>query len=107
MLVRGGSRVTRAAQLMWGQFVKPGDFVVDATCGNGGDTLWLSRAVGPTGRVLALDVQVCCHCFWSNFLREVVKVLRSAGVIPPLSFLGGSRDCSPVILREMSAPSSV
>ncbi|RQW77301.1 MAG: methyltransferase domain-containing protein [Geobacter sp.] len=37
--------------------VQPGDRVVDATCGNGRDTLLLARLVGPTGRVWALDVQ--------------------------------------------------
>jgi hypothetical protein len=57
-MVKGGSRVTRAAHLLWAQFVKPGDFVVDGTCGNGADCLWLSRAVGPTGRLLAFDIQV-------------------------------------------------
>jgi ubiquinone/menaquinone biosynthesis C-methylase UbiE len=37
--------------------VKPGDTVVDATCGNGRDTLLLARLVGPTGWVWAFDVQ--------------------------------------------------
>ena len=57
-LLKGGARMTRGAQLCWAQFVQPGDTVVDATCGNGGDTLWLARAVGPSGRVLAFDIQV-------------------------------------------------
>ena len=34
-----------------------GGFAVDATCGNGHDTEFLCRAVGPEGRVLALDIQ--------------------------------------------------
>ncbi|MFC4304912.1 tRNA (mnm(5)s(2)U34)-methyltransferase [Cohnella boryungensis] len=34
-----------------------GDHVVDATAGNGSDTLFLARAVGPGGRVYAFDVQ--------------------------------------------------
>ncbi|TVX98270.1 tRNA (mnm(5)s(2)U34)-methyltransferase [Cohnella terricola] len=34
-----------------------GDIVVDATAGNGSDTLFLSRAVGPQGLVYAFDVQ--------------------------------------------------
>jgi len=34
-----------------------GDIVVDATAGNGSDTLFLARAVGPKGRVFAFDVQ--------------------------------------------------
>lgn len=37
--------------------VKAGDTVVDATCGNGNDTLLLSRLVGPTGKIWAFDLQ--------------------------------------------------
>ncbi len=37
--------------------VSPGDFVVDATCGNGKDTVFLARLVGDQGRVLAVDIQ--------------------------------------------------
>ncbi|WEG13846.1 class I SAM-dependent methyltransferase [Pullulanibacillus sp. KACC 23026] len=34
-----------------------GGLVVDATAGNGHDTLWLAELVGPTGRVVAFDIQ--------------------------------------------------
>jgi SAM-dependent methyltransferase len=37
--------------------VKPGDRVVDATCGNGNDTLFLARLVGEHGCVWAFDIQ--------------------------------------------------
>jgi len=37
--------------------VTPGSLVVDATAGNGNDTLFLARLVGPTGLVLAFDIQ--------------------------------------------------
>ena len=37
--------------------VRPGDTVVDATMGNGQDTLFLCGLVGETGRVFAFDVQ--------------------------------------------------
>ena len=37
--------------------VKPGDLCIDATMGNGHDTLLLSQLTGPTGRVLAFDIQ--------------------------------------------------
>jgi hypothetical protein len=37
--------------------VRAGDVVVDATCGNGFDTLFLARLVGERGRVWAFDVQ--------------------------------------------------
>lgn len=35
----------------------PGARAVDATMGNGGDTLWLCQRVGPGGHVYAFDVQ--------------------------------------------------
>lgn len=34
-----------------------GDVAIDATAGNGHDTLFLAKAVGPQGEVLAFDVQ--------------------------------------------------
>lgn len=37
--------------------VGPGDTVVDATCGNGHDTVFLAQLVGEEGRVLAFDIQ--------------------------------------------------
>lgn len=37
--------------------VRPGDAVIDATAGNGHDTLYLAQCVGPQGRVYAFDVQ--------------------------------------------------
>ena len=52
-----GARVTDAAHRAWADVLRPGDFVVDATVGNGADTLFLARAVGPDGHVLGLDVQ--------------------------------------------------
>lgn len=37
--------------------IKEGDTVVDFTMGNGYDTVFLSKTVGPTGRVYAFDIQ--------------------------------------------------
>jgi SAM-dependent methyltransferase len=39
------------------QRVRPGDLALDATCGNGQDTLLLAQLVGEGGKVWALDVQ--------------------------------------------------
>ncbi len=39
------------------QHVCPGYFCIDATAGNGGDTVFLCSLVGETGKVLALDLQ--------------------------------------------------
>ncbi|HOM01778.1 MAG TPA: class I SAM-dependent methyltransferase [Acetivibrio sp.] len=38
-------------------FVKEGDTVVDATCGNGNDTVFLASLVGENGRVFGFDIQ--------------------------------------------------
>lgn len=37
--------------------VNEGELVIDATCGNGNDTLFLSKTVGNEGHVLAFDIQ--------------------------------------------------
>jgi predicted methyltransferase len=39
------------------QRLKAGDHAIDATCGNGKDTLLLAQLVGPAGRVWAFDIQ--------------------------------------------------
>lgn len=39
------------------QKVQPGDTVIDATIGNGVDTLFLAKLVGPSGQVYGFDIQ--------------------------------------------------
>ena len=48
---------TQLSNLLLRQFLRPGDQAVDATCGNGHDTLLLAGLVGPAGRVWGFDVQ--------------------------------------------------
>ena len=38
-------------------YVNKGDTVLDATCGNGHDTLSLAKACGNSGKVIAMDIQ--------------------------------------------------
>lgn len=45
------------SHLLLRRFVLPGNRVVDATCGNGKDTLLLAELVGEAGHVYALDIQ--------------------------------------------------
>ena len=42
-----GARITRGAHHIWKEVVSAGDIVIDATCGNGHDTIYLARLVGP------------------------------------------------------------
>lgn len=39
------------------QHVKPGDLCIDATAGRGHDTAFLAKLTGPSGQVLAFDIQ--------------------------------------------------
>lgn len=48
---------TVEAQKIVANHLRPGDIVIDATAGNGHDTLFLAQAVGPQGRVYAIDIQ--------------------------------------------------
>lgn len=50
-------RATELAHLLMRQSLKPGDWVVDATVGNGRDTLLLAELVGSSGCVIGFDVQ--------------------------------------------------
>ena len=52
--------------------VAPGDLCIDATMGNGNDTLLLSTLCGEKGRVLAFDIQ-------EQALKSTKKRLVSAG----------------------------
>lgn len=50
--------------------VNNGDTVIDATCGNGNDTLFLSNIVGENGHVLAFDIQ-------EQAITETKKILSN------------------------------
>lgn len=50
-------RITEVAHQMLAERIQPGDQVLDATAGNGYDTLFLAEKVGDTGRVYACDIQ--------------------------------------------------
>lgn len=53
--------------------VQPGDTVIDATMGNGHDTLMLCGAVGPEGMVYAFDIQEAA-------VTETGKLLQAHGM---------------------------
>lgn len=50
-------RRTQQAHEIAAGILTPGDCAVDATIGNGHDTLFLARCVGPDGQVFGFDVQ--------------------------------------------------
>jgi len=50
-------RLTELAREAVREVLRPGDLAVDATVGNGHDTLLLARLVAPDGQVIGFDVQ--------------------------------------------------
>lgn len=54
--------------------VKHGDVVVDATMGNGNDTLFLAKLVGDNGKVYAFDIQ-------KQAIENTRKRLKEEGVL--------------------------
>ena len=72
-------RPTALAQAILKPMIRLGDLVIDATAGNGHDTVFLAECVGPRGRVMAFDVQeaalVSARCRvdgtrWVEFFHE-------------------------------------
>jgi len=50
-------RPTRLAWMLVKEALREGDLAIDATAGNGHDTAFLAECVGPSGRVIAFDIQ--------------------------------------------------
>ncbi len=50
-------RVLQYAQLLLSQSINEGEIAVDATAGNGHDTLFLAQLVGESGHVYSFDIQ--------------------------------------------------
>ena len=60
-------------------YVREGDAVIDATMGNGHDTVALARLVGAEGRVFAFDVQEQALANTEALLRRIDEQEESAG----------------------------
>lgn len=64
-------RPTALAQEILRALIQPGDLVIDATAGNGYDTIFLAECVGSGGRVLAFDIQEAALASAKSRLRDV------------------------------------
>jgi SAM-dependent methyltransferase len=78
------------------EHIRPGDFCVDATAGRGRDTAYLRRLVGPTGRVLAFDIQ-------QDALDSTAALLEAQGLTPGVELILDGHEN----LARYAAPESV
>src|SRR6476620_9582212 len=76
-------RLTAAATSWIETALFDGALAIDATVGNGYDTLFLAHRVGPKGRVLGFDVQKAA-------LAGARELLRFVGSIDRVSFIHDS-----------------
>lgn len=49
--------ITQLAKFFMQMKIKPDDFVIDATAGNGNDTIFLAKLVSDNGKVFSFDIQ--------------------------------------------------
>ncbi len=74
--------LTSLAHSHWEQYLRPGDWALDATAGTGRDTVALARMVQPQGRVFAIDIQEIA-------LRQTSQALAKEGLLGNASLLSG------------------
>ncbi|HHX51249.1 MAG TPA: methyltransferase domain-containing protein, partial [Clostridia bacterium] len=67
------------------QVLKPGMIAVDATAGNGRDTLFLARLVGKTGKIYAFDIQ-------EEALRKTRLLLETHGAFAQVRLIKDSHE---------------
>ncbi|HRI30937.1 MAG TPA: class I SAM-dependent methyltransferase [Candidatus Kapabacteria bacterium] len=67
------------------QYIQQGDTVIDATCGNGHDTLFLSESVGQNGHVFAFDIQ-------ESACKATEKILQDNATFHNVTIFNQSHD---------------
>ncbi len=81
-LLRGPVPLTH---LLLRHFVRSGDRVVDATCGNGNDTLLLAKLGGAGGRVWAFDIQ-------QEAIESTARKLAAQGLTERVTLVAGGHE---------------
>lgn len=91
------SKALDLAQIMIAGAVQAGDIVVDATAGNGHDTLFLARLVGSEGHVFSFDIQ-------QSALKQTAGILEIEGLSSRVSLIrSGHEDMRLYVDREVAA----
>lgn len=88
-------RPTELAHRFVREVLREGDLAIDATAGNGHDTLMLAERVGESGRVLAFDIQ-------PSAIESARKRIQDAGFQERVEFHRSSH----ARMAEFAAPAS-
>ena len=74
-------RPTQRAHRELAAVLREGDIAIDATAGNGHDTLFLASKVGVQGKVIAFDIQPSAITATANRIRAAGYIRRAVFVI--------------------------
>lgn len=78
--------LTRIAHELLTAHIQDGDRAIDATMGNGHDTLFLAEQVGESGQVQAFDIQ-------TSAIEQTTAKLRDAGVAERVALHATGHQC--------------
>lgn len=76
--------------------LRPGDIAIDATVGNGHDTLFLATRVGPAGKVYGFDIQ-------QQALDSAYQRLEQSGECAQVSLYHAGHEAMAILLPESVA----
>lgn len=86
-------RITELVLTFLETVIQSGDTVIDATAGNGNDTLMLTKMVGKTGRVLAFDIQ-------EKAIEKTGQLLQEAGLLEGVRLIRDDHACFDKYLQQ-------
>ena len=88
---------TMTAHRLWNYFVKPGDIVIDATCGNGFDSLYLAKQAltKTSGSLYCIDIQ-------KTAIQSTQKRLQNNGFCENVNYICGSHETFPPTILPKS-----
>lgn len=86
-------KVTEMSHMILARFLKPGQRAVDATAGNGQDTLFLARAVGSGGKVYSFDIQEAA-------LEKTRLLLKANGCLGNVELIHDSHENLDLYVQE-------
>lgn len=87
------SSLVQLAHVALAKIICQGDYVIDATVGNGHDTLFLAQQVGSSGKVYGFDIQQAA-------LDETWHRLKGAGLETRASLYHAGHEAMAIVLPE-------
>lgn len=89
------NKVTEVNKIYLEDIISEGDVAIDATMGNGYDTVYLAKKVAPSGKVYAFDVQ-------EEALKSTSKKISKEGLVNVELILDGHENMDKYVKEQVS-----